>query len=138
MLAKPSAGWCRLTLGDFTASASYLTDIPFEWLRACINGLKYHIPAAFYLDEEGSECLIVSDFEMGTYIIRRHDSTTLKRVDKLYLWDFSEQLLADIRENFEGWVCWSTSALNNEQYARRKAELTALLDEAERLLTPAQ
>ena len=132
MLAKPSAGWCRLTLGDFTASASYLTDIPFEWLRACINGLRYQIPAAFYMDGEGVEYYIVSDM-FSTHIITMHNGSALTRLN-VGLEDFSRSLVKDIRDYLDNWLWWCDRPLNDEQLARRKAMLLDLLAEAEKCL----
>ncbi|MBQ8922164.1 MAG: hypothetical protein IJ060_08405 [Oscillospiraceae bacterium] len=133
MLSKPGAGWSDLTLGDFRAGISFLTDIPFDWLRACINGLKYVIPAAFYFDEEGSTGLIVSDLGV-TYIIIQHNGTELTTVQGVGLKQFAEMLVHDIRENLEDWVCWCTFELSDEQYARREAMLRELLAETETCL----
>ena len=133
MLSNPRAGWCDFELGDLKVQASYMTDIPFDWLRACLNGLKYVIPASFYLDEEGSECLITSDWDV-TYIIRRHSGKTELIQPNVSLRQFAEMLLADIRKDFESWVCWCSFQLSEEQYARRKAMLTELLAETEKQL----
>lgn len=133
MLSKPRSGWSDLTLGDFRGSVSFLTDIPFDWLRACINGLKYVIPAAFFFDEEGSSGYIVSDL-YATYVIIQHNGTELTLVKGIGLKKFAEMLLHDIREHLEDWTWWCTFQLNDAQYARRKAMLTELLEEAEQCL----
>lgn len=132
MLSQPSAGWSTFTLGDFEGHASFMTDIPFDWLRACINGLRHDIPAAFYIDGEGVEYYIVSDM-FGTYIIRLHNGTETTRVN-VGLEDFSRSLVRDIRDNLDNWVWWCDRPLSEEQFARRKAMLISLLDETEQCL----
>ena len=134
MLSTPNAGWSEFTLGKFRISASYLTDIPFDWLRACISGLKYVIPASFFLDAEGSTCRIISDW-CGTYIIfEKNGSAELTVLNRIGLHRFAEMLLTDIRNDLEYWIWWCGVSLTDEQYARRKAMLTELIAEAEQCL----
>lgn len=130
MLSKPQAGWSEFTLGEFKAHASFLTDIPFDWLRGCINGLKHVIPAAFFIDGEGVTCYIISDYCV-TYII--NDGSVLTSV-RVGLDRFAEMLVQDIRENLEEWIWWCDVPLNEERYANRKAMLLALLDETQQCL----
>lgn len=130
MLSKPQAGWSELTLGDYKAPVSFLTDIPFDWLRGCISGLKHVIPAAFFIDGEGVTYYIVSDYCV-TYIIKSGTVLTQVRVS---LDRFAEMLVHDIRENLEEWIWWCDFPLNAEQYANRKSMLLALLDETQQCL----
>lgn len=44
---------------------------------------------------------------------------------------FSEMLVQDIRGSLEEWIWWCDAELTDEQYARRKSMLLALLDETE-------
>ena len=132
MLSQPNAGWSTFTLGDYEGSISYLTDIPFDWLRACISGLRYEIPAAFYTDAEGEEYYIVSDM-FSTYIIKEHNGTSVTKV-YIGLKDFSEMLLKDIGDHLESWIRWCGTPLNDGQYARRKAMLLSLIEEAKQCL----
>ena len=60
MLSEPQNGWNTVKIKDFEAVASYLVDIPFDWLNSCLNGLKTRTPISLFIDEEGSECFIVS------------------------------------------------------------------------------
>lgn len=133
MLSTPSAGWSVFTLDDFQTSASYMTDIPFDWLRACKNGLQYVIPASFYLDAEGSECLITSDWDC-TYIISRSSGTNTLYKSNVNLGQFAEMLLTDLKKDFDLWAGWVTFRLSDEQYTRRKAMLKALIEETEQYL----
>lgn len=41
MLSKPVNGWTTVSIKDFQAEASYLVDIPFQWLNACLSGFRY-------------------------------------------------------------------------------------------------
>ncbi len=134
MLSKPYAGWTEFTLEDFKVHGSDLTDIPLEWMRAAVHGMKYYTPAAFYLDEEGAETTIAVN-EYRTYIIRQHNGETLKTIH-MGLFRFTEMLVADIRENLDSWVYWSLECCRNATFEERKAELQALIDEAEALLNP--
>ena len=132
MLSKPQAGWSEFILGEYKAPVSFLTDIPFDWLRACINGLKYVIPAAFFIDGEGPSFYMISD-TYSTHIIRHFNGTELTEV-RVGLDQFAEMLVQDIRENLEEWIWWCDYPLKPEQYASRKAMLLALLDETQQCL----
>ncbi|MBQ1431570.1 MAG: hypothetical protein IIZ09_00575, partial [Ruminococcus sp.] len=60
MLSKPVNGWTNVTLGGMVLDASYVYDIPFCWLRACIHSLKYDLPLSLYADLEVSKAYITS------------------------------------------------------------------------------
>ena len=55
------AGWCTVTFGDFTFSASYLTDVPFDCLKAAIKWLTDRTVFAVNFDGEGETCVVVSN-----------------------------------------------------------------------------
>lgn len=110
MLSKPEGGWSDFELGDFQTSVSYIEDVPFNWLRACLNGLKYNLPISFFIEEEGSNCILTS--YDNTYIIVEEDEDygneeaeikTIRGIDSL---DISYLLLLDIKEYFDDWVTW--------------------------------
>lgn len=72
MLSEPLNGWTTVKIKDFEAVAGYLVDIPFDWLNSCLNGLKTRTPISLFIDEEGSECFIVSYYDV-THIISDND-----------------------------------------------------------------
>ena len=136
MLSKPEYGWSTVTIADFQTHASNMHDMPFTWLRACINGLKYNMPASFFIEEEGSSCIIVS-YDYATHIIieDRDCNCTLKTIEDLTLIDFAKMLVRDIKEYFEDWVKWYVFEDRETDYVRRRIELRKLIDEAERYLS---
>lgn len=52
MLSKPKDGWTTVKIGEFESEASYLVDIPFNWLNACLTGLTNKVPITLFIDEE--------------------------------------------------------------------------------------
>lgn len=133
MLTRPNHGWSEATIGDFTASAGYLTDIPFEWLRACISSLKYNIPLSLFIDEEGSACFVVSYYDKTYAIIGDEDEPELKVINDISHFDITGMLISYIKAYFEDWVNWYAFDKETENTDRR-TELTELLREAEELL----
>lgn len=130
MLAKPKAGWTTVTIGEFEAEASYLVDIPFEWLKGCLIGLKEKIPITLFIDEEGSEEYIVSYYEGTHIIIDRDDQPQCMTYRNIDFMDITKSVIDDIRLYFEDWVQWSPY----EDWKKRKVELKELILETEKTL----
>lgn len=128
MLSKPKAGWTKVTLGEFEASASYLTDIPFEWMKSFLHFFEENIPVALFIDEEGSDCMIVSYHE-DTYVIRNNG----RKPKLIRIWDMDTKTLAkeflyDITENFEDWVRWNPFGDSEDDFVKRRNELRKLVE----------
>ncbi len=139
MLSKPETGWPVFSLGDFRADVSYLTDIPFDWLISCKNALKYNIPASFFLEEEGEQCILTS-YGRHTHIIicdDDEDEYTLKNIYDVDLIDLSHMLITDIKMYFEDWVKWYSSERTGADFARRRTELSELITETEGYMSAA-
>ena len=138
MLSKPDIGWTVFSLGDFQAEVSYLVDIPFDWLISCKNALQYNIPASFFLELEGESCIVTS-YGYDTHIIieKRDDGYKLKTIHAVDFMDLSAMLLKDIRQYFEDWVTWYDFEQTEADFARRRTELKALIEETETFLTAA-
>ena len=51
MLSRPKNGWSTLKIGNFSSRVSYLTDVPYECLNACLAALKYNIPLILQYSE---------------------------------------------------------------------------------------
>lgn len=135
MLSKPEHGWSTVTIEDFEAPVSYLVDVPFDWLRTCINGLKYHTPIALHIDEEGVDDLITS-YWFGTYIIVQdwNEEETFHSYEETNYIDIAYMLYQDIKNYFEEWVNWSPFEDRPDDIVRRRKELQLLLDEIKQLL----
>ncbi len=133
MLSKPNIGWSVFTLGEFQTEVSYLVDIPFDWLRACISGLKYNIPFSFFLEEEGSNCIVTAYWDY-THIIIQNEDVTLKTIKDADWLDLSYMLLVDIKRYFDDWVNWYAFEQTESDFLRRRIELKELIEETEQIL----
>lgn len=135
MLSKPEHGWSTVSFEDFEAPVSYLVDVPFDWLRTCINGLKYNTPIALHIDEEGIDDLITS-YWFGTYVIVQDwdDKETLHTYEEINYIDIAYMLYQDVKLYFEDWVHWSPFEDRPDDIIRRRKELQQLLDEIKQLL----
>ena len=128
MLAKPVDGWARVTLGDFVGETSYIDDVPFVWLRACLQALRDDAPLALHVDEEMNHCyLLVTHSETYVIVDRYGEARHFLVVKDAVLPDIAEALARDIRENFEDWVEWNPDEDSEEDFARRRTDLEALL-----------
>ena len=135
MLSTPENGWVKVTVGDFQTEASYLTDLPFEWLRGCINSLRYNLPLSLFIEEEGTVCYINAYYPVTHIICEDSDfSASVHTVRDLDMLDLTYQIICDIRADFEAWVTWYDFEQGEAHFARRRTELAALLNEAEEAL----
>ena len=130
MLTKPCCGWSEVTLGNFKSCASYLDDLPFNWLRAFRNGFEHNIPVALDIDEEGSHSIIVTYYD-DTYVVsdRGEGAKTLETVEGIDFLDVAYMLICDINDNFEDWVTWDHHEYPENEIDLRRNELRQLLDE---------
>ena len=55
MFSKPEAGWIDINIGNYEISASYLTDIPMDFLNSLINSLENNLPFSVFIDEEETD-----------------------------------------------------------------------------------
>ncbi len=96
------------------------------------------MPASFYIEEEGSSCIIVS-YDYSTHIIieDRDCNCALKTIEDLTLADLAKMLVNDIKEHFEDWVKWYVFEDRETDQARRRIELKGLIDQAEQCLEKA-
>lgn len=68
MLGKPEAGWSEVTIGSFHEYASYLTDVPFDCVNACIRRIKDNVPLEMSFDSECHGIFFVSADSQHTVI----------------------------------------------------------------------
>jgi len=133
MFGKPKAGWSTFKLFDIEAEASYLVDIPFEWLKACLFAIQNKIPVALFIDEEGSEVCIHSYYTITYLIVNRDDEIKCHKLEYDFR-DLTLELIKDIRAYYEEWVQWSPYETEEEDFERRRKELKELLLETENAL----
>lgn len=111
MLSKPSAGWVNFTLQDFTFTASYLTDIPNDFINALTVALRDNISTTVNLDgEEDGECAIMFNTYHDTVSALAYPIGGENRVETVF-WDenilsIAEKFVADIEENIDAWRWW--------------------------------
>ena len=112
MLSKPHAGWVVFSLQEFTFTASYLTDIPNDFVKALTVALRDDISTSVTLDgEEDGECNIIFNTYHDTVSALYYPIGSEHRVETVF-WDESilsiaEKLIEDIEENYEEWENWS-------------------------------
>jgi len=130
MLSKPFAGWTRLKLDDFSASASYLTDVPVDCLNAFIYALKENAPATVFFDAEGWDYYLVS-YTYQTYIIINKDKTTVKVINKC-IKELAQELVKDIKLYLDGWANWTMD--EEDEVIKYKELLKSKVNELEELI----
>ena len=101
-LYKTGSGWCGVAIDDFRGNASYLTDVPFDFLYAFKQWIDNKTIPVIFCDEEGSEFRIIVE-EFNTYIIHEREEAELKVVD-ITRKSFVETILKDITENLDWFV----------------------------------
>ena len=129
-LLKPYAGWCQIHIGEFHGNASYLTDVPMQFLDSFELFSNNYATPVLSFDEEGSDFIIIVD-EYTTYVISERATTKLYKteVDRR---DFIESIIKDIEDNFEEFVRWYISdpdtELEEEDLRRRllKAKIESI------------
>lgn len=134
MLSKPKNGWTTVSIGEFESEASYLVDIPFVWLNACLTGMSKKVPITLYIDEEGSEAFIVSYYDVTHIIVDRDESPEHILYRNIDFLDVTHALVEDIKRYFNDWVEWSPYEDTEADYKKRKLQLKTLVLETEKVL----
>ena len=131
MLSKPKNGWTTVTIKDFEAEASYLVDIPFDWLKTCLHGLQNRTPVALFIEEEGSECYITSYYEATYIVAHRRDGVACHDYPLVSFIDIAASLVEDIKKFFDDWVHWYPYEDSDADIQRRESELRELIQTVE-------
>lgn len=134
MLSKPKNGWTTVSIGEFEAEAGYLVDIPFDWLNACLTGLRNKVPITLFINEEGSEEFIVSYYEVTHIVIDRDEKPECMTYRNIDFMDIARAVIEDMKLYFEDWVHWSPYEETDEEWEKRQIELKALILETEKAL----
>ena len=128
ILGEPKYGWSHFTLGNFTGSCSYMTDVPGDVLDAVRTYRKSGI-AAFGIDEEGSKFyVVITSYE--TFIIAEREDVAFYGFE-INGDEVVDQLQKDIENNLREWAQFNSGIEDqggDEQYYQQ-----ALEEEMERL-----
>lgn len=134
MLSKPKNGWSTVSIGEFEAEASYLVDIPYDWLNACLTGLSSKVPVTLFINEEGSEEFIVSYYEVTHIIIDQGSESECITYRDIDFMDIAKAVIEDIKLYLEDWVEWSPYEDTEEKWEKRRIELKELILKTENAL----
>lgn len=131
MLSRPKNGWSTLKIGNFSSRVSYLTDVPYECLNACLAALKYNIPLAMSFDAEGWEFEVLSN-NINTYIIMNDENgeDILKKEDVSKM-ELIKSIVDNIELNISDWAFWD---LDEYSVEKNKEELLRLIKDVRELM----
>ena len=130
MLNQPRDGWAWVELGNFKGITSYIDDVPFIWLRSCLQALKDDTPLALHVNGEVAHSYLVITSSGSYAILAGGEGEEFMAMKGAYLPDVARELVGDIRAHFEDWVEWYADE-DEEILARRWVGLEALLKAVE-------
>ena len=112
MLSKPVAGWTHVTFANQQYSASYVTEVPLDFLEKIVKTLEEKEPHHIVLDSESEgEYTILFDLKKS-YLID-YDKILVEERDIL---EIAEEVYEDIRTNFTDWSKWTPAEEDQEDY----------------------
>lgn len=132
LFSKPEGGWVNINIGDHVIDASYLTDVPMDFLNALISGLKNGIPICVYLDEEGREDILTVIGEMLTISVMEDETQKDFKSIRIEFNAFVREIILGIEEYFDDWVKWFMND-DEEKLKLREKVLQAKLNEAKEI-----
>jgi hypothetical protein len=112
MFTKPTAGWSKLKIKDFSFPVSYTTDVPNDLIKAISIALKEEITTVVTIDgEDKGMCKIILNMEDNFISILCSDKNLSCRVeqefDNVSIIDFASEVLNDLIENQKEWLEWA-------------------------------
>lgn len=111
MLGKPFAGWVSFGINDFSFAASYLTDVPNDFVKAFSIALKHDISTVVVLDGEGEgDCEIMFNTYHDTVSAVHFIPGSDIKVETVF-WDTdiltcAKEFVNDIESFYEDWKNW--------------------------------
>ena len=136
LFSKPEGGWVDINIGDYIMCASYLTDVPMDFLNTLIASLKYNIPICVYIDEEGFEDFLCVFGNMLTISRMIEVSGEMKQVDfkfnRINYNAFVREIILGIEEYFDDWVNWNMNP--DEDLKLRAKKIQEKLNEAKEII----
>ena len=136
MLDTPKHGWSVITIGNWSDRCSYLTDVPFQLLKAMECSCRECKPISVRFDAEGWEYIIVFDW-FCTHIISEksnEDGFDYFSID-INRDELAKELIIDIRKNINKWAIWTDYGnMSEDEISERKKDLLVLCDILEKRL----
>lgn len=111
MLSKPFAGWTSFSVKDFSFTASYLTDVPNDFVKALCIALRDDISTMVVLDGEGEgDCEIMFNTYHDTVSAVHFVPGSDIKVETVF-WDMdilmcAKEFVRDIEEHYADWRNW--------------------------------
>ena len=108
-LTPGTNGWAELKIGDFEASVSYLTDVPFDCLLAMeiVNEHGTDLTLSFDTEGKGDVKLIADEY--STFVIQEGEPATLTQVI-VSKDEIMHCLYHQLKDNIELWANWTPDA----------------------------
>ena len=132
MLTMSKYGWGKIMIGTFSERCSYIDDVPFMLLKGFEESCRTHRPIAMKFDAEGWEYTIVLDLVETHIIMETDEGYRLITVD-VNRDELAKTLVADIRNNLEGWSRWTDYGdMTEDEADERQKDLSVLCDILER------
>lgn len=134
LFSEPQNGWVNINIEgyEYVIGASYLTDIPMDFLNAIIAHFKFGIPISVFADEEGSENIICLNGNIIVISLLQETKVISCKALMIDNTSFIKGVLSGIERYFNEWVHWF---LEDDEKAihKRAIELKVKLDEAKEL-----
>lgn len=120
MITNPRHGWCDFTLGTFTGTPSYLTDVPVDLLDAFLDYHRKGMGIAWF-DEEGSDFTFVI-LPCSLFIIEEKDSAVLHSFPEIKIEDLERELISDLERSLYDWADFITGD-NYKEVLEHKSDI---------------
>lgn len=137
MLSKPLLGWTEVTIGDFKASASYVTDVPINCMKSMIYALQTKNDFVVTFDVEGWEFKVIADYYNCFVIKDICEQPILFTFRNISIHQLAKELVEDIENNLNEWKYWNyDSDLDSEEDINNyEKELKNCLTTLKKLIT---
>lgn len=132
LFSKPKNGWVNINIGDHIIGASYVTDVPMDFLNALISHCKYGTPFSVYVDEEGQEDIICLCGNLIIISVLNEMEVINNRTIRVNNVAFINDIIYGMEEYFDSWVGWFLD-YDEELNKKRAIELREKLTEAKEL-----
>lgn len=129
MLSKPEYGWTNFSLGKLNYSLSYINEIPIDWLKAAIFGLKNYVPFTvegfcepghFICTVNDKNCYIIFENDENISLNKSNVSWDILNISKV---EFCQLLYDDIAKNIDAWTDWIVDFyFSDEDFSKEEAE----------------
>ena len=130
MFSKPKYGWSKFDYYGFQANASYLIDIPQEWLIILVSHGRLPIACRNFvlpIDEEGQETYIIwNGRTMSVMKVAEEITASELKVDlATFILDFCN----DIERDIDDWVNFAPIDLTQEEFSSRKESILIKIED---------